>query len=293
MTLPLLKWRASPNFSARGAARVDLLVLHDCEGRYASSVEWFAMRLSAVSAHYVVREDGGEATQMVDLADKAWHACNFNNRSVGVEMAGYEKNGFSSALLAATASIFAYLAHHLQIPVRHARAGVGPGIASHFDLGQAGGGHHDPSIDSSFMETFVAAVQDEVNKGDFPALWAPGAAPKPCLLTPPFPLAGEGKPEAEGVRQGEESSAANPLTPNPLPVRGEGGTPDVRTIAGVQTALNSLGFRLSVDGDYGPETRQAVTSFQMHAGIVADGNSGPQTEAALARALPQVSRGAR
>jgi hypothetical protein len=183
MPLPKLLWRPSPNFSAR-AARVDLLVLHDCEGGYAGSVNWFAAKESQVSAHYVAKEDGLEVTQMVDLTDKAWHACYFNSRSVGWEMGGFAKSGFSEALLDTSALAFAYLCHHLQIPVRHARAGVGPGIESHWGLGAAGGGHSDPSRDPAFMDAFVARVQAHTTKGDFPALWEPERDAKPCLLTP-------------------------------------------------------------------------------------------------------------
>jgi peptidoglycan hydrolase-like protein with peptidoglycan-binding domain len=61
--------------------------------------------------------------------------------------------------------------------------------------------------------------------------------------------------------------------------------PNVYSIGGLQQALKMLGFRVTVDGDYGPETRQAVTSFQMHAGIVADGIAGVQTEARLTMEL--------
>ncbi len=42
-----------------------------------------------------------------------------------------------------------------------------------------------------------------------------------------------------------------------------------------------LGYRIAVDGDYGAETRQVVTSFQMRSGIVPDGVAGAQTEAKL------------
>jgi len=129
--LPTLLWRPSLNFSSRRGTRVDLLVLHDCEGGYEGSVRWFELPRSSVSAHYVVREDGGEATQMVDLADNAWHACTFNRRSVGVEMGGFASRSFDAPLLATSAHVFAFLCYHLRIPVRHARAGVGPGIASH------------------------------------------------------------------------------------------------------------------------------------------------------------------
>ena len=256
-SLPALLWRPSPNFSSRHGTRVDLVVLHDCEGGYDGSIRWFEMSRSSVSAHYVVCEDGSEATQMVDLADNAWHACAFNRRSVGVEMGGFANRGFGAHLLATTARMFAFLCHHLQIPVRHARAGVGPGIASHNDLGVAGGGHHDPSDDPSFMQRFVSLVDDEHRKGHFPDVWDPHKPQKPCLLSP-----------ADGSTSSLMTSTAPPL-------------PNVHTISGLQQALKMLGYRIAVDGDYGPETRQVVTSFQMHAGIVADGIAGAQTEAKL------------
>ena len=106
--LPTLLWRPSLNFSSRRGTRVDLLVLHDCEGGYEGSVRWFELPRSSVSAHYVVREDGGEATQMVDLADNAWHACTFNRRSVGVEMGGFASRSFDAPLLATSAHVFAF-----------------------------------------------------------------------------------------------------------------------------------------------------------------------------------------
>jgi N-acetyl-anhydromuramyl-L-alanine amidase AmpD len=255
--LPTLCWSASPNFSSRGGTRVDLIVLHDCEGSYEGSIRWFEMSQSKVSAHYVVREDGGEVTQMVDLADNAWHACAFNRRSVGIEMGGFARRGFDPLLLATTGRIFAYLCHHLQIPVRHARGGVGPGIASHSDLGAAGGGHHDPSDDPIFMENFLRVVDDEHRRGDFPDAWDPRKSQTPCLLSP------------------NKGSASSPPTLTAPPAS------DVHTISGLQQALKTLGYRIAVDGDYGPETRQAVISFQMHSGIVADGVAGAQTEAKL------------
>ena len=49
--LPALLWRPSPNFSSRRGTRVDLIVLHDCEGRYEGSMRWFEMRQLNVSAH--------------------------------------------------------------------------------------------------------------------------------------------------------------------------------------------------------------------------------------------------
>ena len=256
MSLPKLVWRPSPNISHRGGTPVNLLVLHDMEGSYTGSVAYFQMPASQVSAHFCLRADGLECTQMVHLADKAWAVCNYNSRSVSLEMEGYAKYGYKPELLSAAAEIFAYLAAHLQIPIRHARAGVGPGICSHYDLGKAGGNHQDPSTDSGFMDKFIALVQAAYDKHDFPQVWDVDDAPTPCRVSAP--------PAAK-------SDADAPL--------------DLTTVAGVQRALNALGAHVDVDGDLGPETKAAVEAFQTKAGLVADGGPGPITQAALSKAL--------
>lgn len=171
MSLPALKWAASPNFSHRLGSRVDLIVIHDTEGGYSGAVGWFANAHSGVSAHFVLKEDGSEATQMVAVADKAWHACAFNSRSIGLEMAGFAKAGYGEAEWTAAARVVAHLLHAHQIPVQWARHGVGPGFCSHFDLGQAGGGHCDPTTDSTVWASFVDRVEAEAKKADFPLSW--------------------------------------------------------------------------------------------------------------------------
>jgi len=170
MMLPPLKWKPSPNFSAR-SARVDLLVVHDTEGSYQGSIDWFAQRQSNVSAHFVLKEDGSEATQMVDLADKAWHCRAFNSRSIGFEMAGMASKGYGEDEWQVAANIIAFHLHHLQIPMRWARGGVGPGFCSHYDLGAAGGGHKDPTTDPAVWQHFVKLVSAAYTTGDFPATW--------------------------------------------------------------------------------------------------------------------------
>ena len=254
MSLPPLKWVASPNFNSRHGTRVDQIIIHDMEGSYAGSIAYFRMAQSQVSAHFCIRGDGGEVTQMVHLSDRAWHACAANSRSVGIEMEGYAKNGYKPELLLATAGITAFLCHYLQIPVRHARGGVGPGIESHWGLGPSGGGHSDPSTDAQWMETFVAAVQAEYDRHDFPASWESDASPTPCRLNPPI-----AKLAVAGL--------------------------DLSTVAGVQQALNALGDELEVNGIGDRNTTQAIKSFQMRAGVIADGVVGPLTRAAMAKEL--------
>ena len=54
----------------------------------------------------------------------------------------------------------------------------------------------------------------------------------------------------------------------------------------VQQSLNQiLGLRLTVDGNLGPQTRNAIRSFQKQNGLTADGMVGPSTQVALKTAL--------
>lgn len=60
------------------------------------------------------------------------------------------------------------------------------------------------------------------------------------------------------------------------------------TVKEIQASLIKLGYKLpkfGADGQMGEETRQAVIAFQKTAGLVPDGNPGPQTQQALAQAL--------
>lgn len=158
LALPPLKRVSSPNFSTRGGRAVDLIVVHDCEGSYVGSIAWFANPASQVSAHIILREDGAEAVQMVDFANKAWHAVAFNPRSIGIEMAGFATKGFGAPEWQVAANIVAYLLHEFQIPCQWSHGGLGPGFTSHFDLGAAGGGHRDPTTDTPTWTHFVQLV---------------------------------------------------------------------------------------------------------------------------------------
>ena len=54
--------------------------------------------------------------------------------------------------------------------------------------------------------------------------------------------------------------------------------PRVRTL---QQRLVALGYRVEVDGDFGPQTMAAVVLFQKEAGLTEDGIVGALTRAAL------------
>jgi N-acetyl-anhydromuramyl-L-alanine amidase AmpD len=173
IVLPELVWRESPNRSSRNGAKVRLLVWHETAGAYAGSVSWLCNPAADASAHLVVREDGLEATQLVPLAEKAWHAAAFNGGSVGVEHANTTAKGYASERqLKVSARIFGWLCLHLGVPPRRSRTGHEPGIARHLDLGAAGGGHTQCGMGEHDFERFLAMVHAELERGGYRTAWA-------------------------------------------------------------------------------------------------------------------------
>ncbi|MEV5975117.1 N-acetylmuramoyl-L-alanine amidase [Streptomyces sp. NPDC051921] len=101
---------------------VDFIVIHDLEGSYDGGVSWFQDPVSGVSAHYVMKADGSEATQMVATKDIAFHAGNYwvNLHGVGIELEGYAAQGptwFTPAQYKATAALVGYLARRFDVPL--------------------------------------------------------------------------------------------------------------------------------------------------------------------------------
>jgi N-acetyl-anhydromuramyl-L-alanine amidase AmpD len=120
-------WHASPNFSSRSAGdigKVAMIIIHSCEGAYSGCWGWLVNPNAGVSAHYVVKEDGSEISQLVKEANKAWHIgasyqCNLNgnldcwrngynanNFTVGIEHAGFaNQNSWNSNLIDKSAKL--------------------------------------------------------------------------------------------------------------------------------------------------------------------------------------------
>lgn len=162
--------RRSPNFSSRRGRAVTHLVWHSTIGNYGGAVAWLCEPRADASAHLVIREDGGEVTQLVRLADKAWHAAAWNGFSVGVEHASLTQGFASHAQFAQSARVFGWLCHRFGIPpvdgLHRPR-----GIVMHRELGIAGGGHHD-GPDDQVWHAFLEQVQRELVRGGFRKVWA-------------------------------------------------------------------------------------------------------------------------
>jgi N-acetylmuramoyl-L-alanine amidase CwlA len=169
---PLVQKR-SPNQSSRHGQRIDLIVWHETAGAYRGAVSWLCDPRSDASAHLVVREDGREVTQLVPLANKAWHAAAFNPMSVGVEHANVTAKGYATEdELRESARIFAWLCWHLGIPARWAPNGKGRGVVRHLELGTLGGGHTSCGPFDDGWRHFLALLAEETHRGGFRKTWA-------------------------------------------------------------------------------------------------------------------------
>lgn len=112
-------WRPSPNYNSRPAGTdVSMIIIHDCEGSYASCWSWLTDPAAGVSAHYVVNEAGSEISQLVLEANRAWHIgatydctlnsnvdCALNGVSVNHFSVGIEHGGYASQTTWPTAQI--------------------------------------------------------------------------------------------------------------------------------------------------------------------------------------------
>src|SRR5215210_8349897 len=133
----------------RGAAQIDVIVVHVAQGPYSSTVGWFQNRRANTSAHYVVGPKG-QVAQCVHNEDIAWHAGWWptNKRSIGIEHAGYIGNprSFTRRMYRSSARLSAYLSRRFKIPVnrRHIIGhnqvpgcrGPGGGVDCHRDPGR-------------------------------------------------------------------------------------------------------------------------------------------------------------
>lgn len=169
--LASLVQRHSPNQSSRSGRAITHLVWHATAGRYHPSVDWLCQPRAQASAHLVIREDGGEVTQLVHLAEKAWHCEAWNPWTVGVEHASLGAGFTGREQELQSARVFGWLCWKLGIPPVHGLYRP-KGIVRHRDLGLAGGGHSDGPSDATWFRVFLPGVQAEVVRGGFRQEWA-------------------------------------------------------------------------------------------------------------------------
>ena len=118
---PAVIWDPSPNFGSRSGTPIDSVVIHTTEGSYSGAVSWLKNPTASASAHYVIKEDGSEISQLVDDADRAWHATYYNSRSIGIECAGFagQASTWTQGILPKLYDLVAYLCYTYNVQVVH------------------------------------------------------------------------------------------------------------------------------------------------------------------------------
>lgn len=177
VTLPPLVQRATPNQSPRSDT-VRLVVVHRMVGSYTGSVEYLCTPKAQASAHVLIREDGGEATQLVPWDRKAWACVAFNSASENVETPDHiwllPLVEDRLRVMRACARVVAFRLHKRGLPAAWRTGGDLldlPGVTRHYDLGKAGGGHTDPTTDTTRWVTFMELVEAELARGHFRKTW--------------------------------------------------------------------------------------------------------------------------
>jgi N-acetyl-anhydromuramyl-L-alanine amidase AmpD len=118
---PDVQWIASPNVGSRnGPQPIDSIVIHTTETTFSHTLEIFQDTTSQVSAHFVIAPSG-HIVQMVDTANRAWHATYYNSRSIGIEMVGYanQPSTWNDHNLKSLVELLAWLVTAYDIPLVH------------------------------------------------------------------------------------------------------------------------------------------------------------------------------
>jgi N-acetylmuramoyl-L-alanine amidase len=114
---------SSANYTPASRPRdypIDMIIIHDTEGSFATAVSIFQDPSRQASAHYVVSKTG-LIDQMVLEQDIAWHAGNwdYNTRAIGIEHEGYAwtPGTFTTAEYLASARLAASICSRWGVPM--------------------------------------------------------------------------------------------------------------------------------------------------------------------------------
>lgn len=164
---PGATWQPSPNFNQRPIQPPDMIVLHATVIDLDATLSGFERATSGVSSHYVVGKDG-RVFQMVEEADRAWHAGesfwkgrqDINDYSIGIEMVNRNDgvDPWPDAQVAAVLDLCRYLVEKYGI--------VRDNVVTHaWIAGYAGRGKTDPL--GFPMDTFLDQLFDIGEGFDF------------------------------------------------------------------------------------------------------------------------------
>ncbi|GAA2017976.1 hypothetical protein GCM10009839_12480 [Catenulispora yoronensis] len=103
-------------------SQIRYITIHDTEGGFAGSVNWFQNPAAYASAHYVIRSADGHVTQTVPTQDIAWDSGNWSvyQHAISIEHEGWAIHGaawYTEAQYETTAELVRYLAKKYGIPL--------------------------------------------------------------------------------------------------------------------------------------------------------------------------------
>ncbi|MEM9455890.1 MAG: peptidoglycan recognition family protein [Myxococcota bacterium] len=146
------------NYTANGITDVEYVVVHTMQGYYAGSMSWFQNPSANVSAHYVMRSEDGEITQMVRHADRAWHVGGSNAVALGIEHEGFiaEPQWYTWETYRSSAQLARWLCDEHGLPIDREH------VVGHVELPNQT--HTDPGALWDW-ELYMALVGDVVPQG--------------------------------------------------------------------------------------------------------------------------------
>jgi N-acetylmuramoyl-L-alanine amidase len=130
------------NWSAGSSEPNRLDITHVMQGSLWGTDSWFHNRAAQASSHFGVGYDG-TILQWVDCNQMAWHACNANGHSIGVETEGLSGQPFTDRQIRALAAIMHWAnGEYPQISMwLNARPFTGSGLSYHGLGGASWCGH--------------------------------------------------------------------------------------------------------------------------------------------------------
>lgn len=180
----------SSNFTAGGISSYDYVVVHTMQGYYGGSISWFQDPDSNVSAHYCMRAEDGEITQMVSNSDRAWHVGSNNSQAIGIEHEGFidDTTWYTWVNYVESARLARWICEAYDIPVDRDH------IVGHVELPNQT--HTDPGPNWNWA-LYMDLIADVVGEGDVEVIAVDGD--NPCMLTATEDtwLKGTGQPSSE------------------------------------------------------------------------------------------------
>ncbi|MBX7081534.1 MAG: N-acetylmuramoyl-L-alanine amidase [Nannocystaceae bacterium] len=164
------------NYSPGGMGTVQYVVVHTMQGSYEGSINWFLNPDADVSAHFCMRSADGEITQMVQLADKAWHVGTENAVAVGIEHEGFvdDASWYTWEMYRESAKLARWLADHFGLPLDRDH------IVGHVELPNQT--HTDPGPNWDWP-LYMALVKDVVAADTIEGAIVDGSTPCPWVAT--------------------------------------------------------------------------------------------------------------